>query len=175
MTGVEARGQDPGLRALLEAHGLGYVLAVACSTRVRINQGRSTARADTVATAYLHRLAPSERRSLREGARYCDWAWIDTGTSGDRHLLLRRNLDNGELAFHPCWSPHQVPLSEPVRVAGTGWCIEECVQAAKGQFGLDHYQVHHWTAPPAGVRQRDGPVGSVRASIWSARPGCVAR
>ncbi|MEU7061790.1 hypothetical protein [Streptomyces sp. NPDC046197] len=37
-------------------------------------------------------------------------------------------------------------LSELVRVAGIRWCIEECFQAAKGQVGLDHYQVRNWTA-----------------------------
>lgn len=37
-------------------------------------------------------------------------------------------------------------LSELVRVAGIRWCVEECFQAAKGQVGLDHYQVRHWTA-----------------------------
>jgi hypothetical protein len=31
-------------------------------------------------------------------------------------------------------------------VAGTRWCIEESFQAAKGQVGLDHYQVRHWIA-----------------------------
>jgi SRSO17 transposase len=147
VTGDEAYGQDPGLRALLEAHGLGYVLAVACNTRVRINQGRTTARADTVAdclpaTAWHRQSAGAGAK----GPRYYDWAWIETGTRGDRHLLIRRNLDNGELAFYLCWSPNQVPLSELVRVAGTRWCIEECFQAAKGQVGLDHYQVRHWTA-----------------------------
>ncbi|MER5996098.1 hypothetical protein ABT157_35520 [Streptomyces viridosporus] len=132
---------------MLEARGLGYVLAVACSTRVRINQGRTTARADTVpdrlpATAW-------HRQSCGAGAkgpRYYDWAWIETGTGGGRYLLIRRNPDSGELAFYLCWSPKQVPLSELVRVAGTRWCIEECFQAAKGQVGLDHYQVRHWTA-----------------------------
>jgi SRSO17 transposase len=24
--------------------------------------------------------------------------------------------------------------------------VEECFQAAKGQVGLDHYQVRHWTS-----------------------------
>lgn len=37
VTGDEAYGQDPRLRAALEARGTGYVLAVACSMRVRIN------------------------------------------------------------------------------------------------------------------------------------------
>ncbi|GAA2939833.1 hypothetical protein GCM10010446_26510 [Streptomyces enissocaesilis] len=45
----EAYGQDPGLRTLLESRRTGYALAVACSTRVRIDQGRTAARADAVA------------------------------------------------------------------------------------------------------------------------------
>lgn len=43
-----------------------------------------------------------------------------------------------------CWSPTAAPLTELVRVAGTRWSVEECFQAAKGQVGLDHYQVRHW-------------------------------
>ncbi len=50
------------------------------------------------------------------------------------------------LAFYVCWSPRNVPLPEVVRVAGSRWSIEECFQAAKGQVGLDHYQVRNWTA-----------------------------
>lgn len=52
----------------------------------------------------------------------------------------------GALYFSLCWSPQPVPLSELVRVAGTRWFIEECFQAAKGQVGLDPYQVRHWAA-----------------------------
>ncbi|WP_079058188.1 IS701 family transposase [Streptomyces cellostaticus] len=147
VTGDEAYGQDPGLRALLESRAIGYVLAVACSRRVRINQGRTTARADAVAD----RLPASawHRQSAGAGAkgpRYYDWAWIEIGADRHRYLLIRRNPSSGELAFYLCWSPRRVPLSELVRVAGTRWCIEECFQAAKGQVGLDHYQVRHWTA-----------------------------
>lgn len=29
-------------------------------------------------------------------------------------------------------------------MAGTRWSVEECFQAAKGQVGLDHYQVRQW-------------------------------
>jgi SRSO17 transposase len=50
VTGDEAYGQDPQLRAALEARGTGYVLAVACSMRVKINNGRTPVRADTVAS-----------------------------------------------------------------------------------------------------------------------------
>ncbi len=147
VTGDEAYGQDPQLRAALEARGTGYVLAVACSTRVRINQGRTSVRADTVA----ERLPATawQRQSAGPGAkgpRYYDWAWIHIGAAEHRHLLIRRNRTSGELAFYLCWSPTTAPLPELVRVAGVRWSVEECFQAAKSQVGLDHYQVRHWTS-----------------------------
>ncbi|MFE0922986.1 IS701 family transposase [Streptomyces nigra] len=146
VTGDEAYRQDPQLRATLETCGTGYVMAVAWSTRVRINHGRTPIRADTLAgrlpaTAW-------QRHSAGKGAkgpRYYDWAWIHIGTDSHRHLLVRRNRSTGELAFYLCWSPTEVPLSELVRVAGVRWSVEECFQAAKGQVGLDHYQVRNWT------------------------------
>ncbi|WTN78439.1 IS701 family transposase [Streptomyces sp. NBC_00624] len=146
VTGDEAYGQDPQLRAALEALGTGYVLAVACSTRVWINSSRTPVRADTIAgrlpaTAWHRQSAGAGAK----GPRYYDWAWIQTGTGDHRHLLIRRNPVTRELAFYLCWSPTPVPLSELVRVAGIRWCVEECFQAAKGQVGLDHYQLRHWT------------------------------
>lgn len=147
VTGDEVYGQDPQLRSALEARGVGYVLAVACNTRVRINQDRTVVQAGTVAAA----LPPDawQRRSAGAGAkgpRYYDWAWVQIGPDHHRCLLIRRNPSTSELAFYLCWSPGEVALSALVRAAGIRWCIEECFQAAKGQVGLDHYQVRHWTA-----------------------------
>jgi len=147
VTADEAYGQDPQLRADLEARGTGYVMAVACSTRVRINSGRTPVRADTVAD----RLPANawQRQSAGPGAkgpRYYDWAWVHIGVDEHRHLLVRRNRTSGELAYYLCWSPTTVTLTELVRVAGVRWSIEECFQAAKSQVGLDHYQVRHWTS-----------------------------
>lgn len=144
VTGDEAYGQNPGLRALLESRRISYVLAVACSMRVRINQGRTAVRADAVAD----RLPASawHRQSAGAGAkgpRYYDWAWIEISADRHRHLLIRHNPGSGELALYLCWSPRRVPLSGLVKVAGTRRCIEESFQAAKGQGGLDHYQVRH--------------------------------
>lgn len=147
VTGDEAYGQDPRLRAALEARGTGYVMAVACSTRVRINQDHTAVRADTVAghlpaTAWQRQSAGSGAK----GPRYYDWAWIHIGNNEHHHLLVRRNRTTGELAFYLCWSPAPATLAELVRVAGVRWSIEECFQAAKGQVGLDHYQVRNWTS-----------------------------
>lgn len=147
VTGDEAYGQDPQLRTVLEARGVGYVMAVACSMRVRINHGRTAVRADTVAgrlpaTAWHRQSAGSGAK----GPRHYDWAWIHIGTGGHRHLLIRRSRSTGELAFYLSWSPTEVPLSALVRVAGIRWSVEECFQAAKGQVGLDRYQVRNWTS-----------------------------
>ncbi len=146
VTGDEAYGQDTRLRARLETRGIGYVIAVACSTRVRINHGRTPIRADTVAS----RLPATawQRHSSGPGAkgpRYYDWAWIHI-RDNHRHLLIRRNRTTRELTFCLCWSRTAVTLPQLVRVAGVRWSIEECFQAAKGQVGLDHYQVRHWTS-----------------------------
>lgn len=67
-------------------------MAVACSTRVRINQGRTAIRADVLA----HRLPATawQRHSAGSGAkgpRYYDRAWIHIGSDSHRHLLIRRN------------------------------------------------------------------------------------
>ena len=35
-------------------------------------------------------------------------------------------------------------MEELVRVAGRRWTIEECLEEAKGQVGLDQYGVRRW-------------------------------
>jgi SRSO17 transposase len=85
-----------------------------------------------------------------KGPRLYDWALIGTG-SPDHHLLARRSLVPGEkgrleLAFFRCWSPRPVTLPELVAVAGARWGVEDCFAEAKGEAGLDHYQVRKYRA-----------------------------
>ncbi len=35
-------------------------------------------------------------------------------------------------------------MEKLARVAGTRWAIEECFEEAKGQVGLDQYEVRRW-------------------------------
>jgi SRSO17 transposase len=51
-----------------------------------------------------------------------------------------------ELAFYRCWSPRPVTLAELVAVAGARWGVEDCFAEAKGEAGLDHYQVRKYRA-----------------------------
>jgi SRSO17 transposase len=151
VAGDEVYGADPGLRATLEARGVGYVLAVACDHPVVAGGG--TCRADA-----LLRDVPARAWQCisagkgAKGHRHYDWAFIrldhgdldHAGRVGQRWLLVRRNRKTGELAWYRCWMPHPVPLAMLVRVAGRRWTIEERFQTGKGLVGLDQHQVRRW-------------------------------
>ncbi|MEV4418294.1 IS701 family transposase [Catellatospora sp. NPDC049609] len=152
VTADEAYGKDSKFRFWLQARRTAYVLAVACNQKIPTEGG--SARADTLA-----RLAPDaawKRRSCGDGAkgpRLYDWAVAslpDTGTAEHgftRWLLIRRSItDPTELAYHLCYGPDGTDPEELIRVAGTRWAIEECFQTAKGQVGLDQYQVRRYDA-----------------------------
>jgi SRSO17 transposase len=58
---------------------------------------------------------------------------------------VRRSLsDPTDLAYYVCFSPRGTALAELVRVAGSRWAIEESFESAKGEVGLDHYEVRRW-------------------------------
>jgi SRSO17 transposase len=150
VAGDEVYGGNPKLRARLEKHGIPYVMAVACSDVVPIAAGGM--RADEAAA-----LVPKDgwqRLSCADGSkgpRLYDWALIGTAEGPGHHLLARRSLQPGEkgtleLAFFRCWSPGPVTLPELVAVAGARWGIEDCFAEAKGEAGLDHYQVRRYRA-----------------------------
>jgi hypothetical protein len=58
---------------------------------------------------------------------------------------MRRHVVRAEeLAYYLVYAPVDWPLEEVVRAAGTRWTIEEMFKLAKGQVGLDHYEVRSW-------------------------------
>jgi SRSO17 transposase len=75
-----------------------------------------------------------------KGERWHDWALADAGPG--YHVLIRRSITSGELAFYRCWAPPDVTLTELVTVAGARWAAGECFQAGTNEAALDHYQVH---------------------------------
>lgn len=135
VAGDEVYGDNPHLRADLEERRTGYVLAVSSTHQVIMAAGKFPAK---VIAAKIPKRA-WQRRSVGVGAkgeRYYDWAQADIQGPADRlghwWLLARRNRRTGELAFYRCFSPHPVPLSDLIRVAGRRWTIEETFQAGKG-------------------------------------------
>jgi SRSO17 transposase len=158
VAGDEVYGADPDLRAELEAHQIGYVLAIGCDRRIPTAAG--PLRADKLAARLprraWHRLSAGPGA---KGERFYDWAWVSHPDPDPRlhrgelddpldtqcwWLLIRRHRHTGELAFYRCYSPQPVPLRQLVRVAGRRWIIEEAFQAGKGLAGLDEHQVRCW-------------------------------
>ncbi|MFB9629995.1 IS701 family transposase [Nonomuraea helvata] len=148
VSGDEVYGQDPRLRGLLEQRRIGYVLAIAGNRRVNLD-GIDRSAADIaagVADRHWHRYRAGQGV---KGPRWYAWAWAridEAEPDGYRWLLIRRNLATGELAFYRCYARTPVPLTALVKIAGMRWAVEESFQAAKGQVGLDHYQVRTWKA-----------------------------
>jgi SRSO17 transposase len=147
VTADAAYGGDPRLRGWLEQRGMAYVLAV---RRTELLAGVDGER---VAAKQLAARVPPERWlriSAGQGAKGCRWydwtqfALQPASTHTGRWLLVRRSLDDGELAFYACAGPAGTPLAALVRVAGVRWAVEDGFQAAKGQVGLDHYEVRRW-------------------------------
>ena len=88
-----------------------------------------------------------------KGPRLYEWAWLhlpeqEEGThERARWVLIRRSLsDPSKRAYYRAAGPAQTTLPELVRVAGSRWRIEEGYEQAKGEVGLDQYEVRAWRA-----------------------------
>ncbi len=93
-------------------------------------------------------------RHGRQGPRGYEWQWVWMGAplSADlsaprvRSLLFRRSC-----TAPTAWTAYRVyasrdtDLDTVVRVAGTRWGIESSFEAAKGEVGLDEYEVRSAT------------------------------
>ena len=151
VTADEAYGQVKYLRVWLEARDVSYVLATRCNDDVLTADGR-TARVEEL-TAGLPAKA-WRRLSVGAGAhgpRDYDWARVSIRVGpapGRGHwLLARRSIsDPTEIAYYLCYGPRRASLVDLAWIAGSRWRVEECFQQAKGEAGLDHYQVRTWRA-----------------------------
>jgi len=153
VVGDEVYGSDGKLRRALEERGQAYVLAV------RSNQMTTTwppygppgqVRVRDIAVA-----VPAEgwqRLSCGEGAqgpRFYDWAYLPVRpavrTGWVQAVLLRRHpIQTDEIAYYLVYTPSSTPQAEVVRAAGSRWAIDDTFKLAKGQVGLDQYEVRSW-------------------------------
>jgi SRSO17 transposase len=153
VTGDEVYGGDRHLRMWLEEQEQPFVLAIACDEPLwcNVGAGPEQRRADEL----VRMLNPScwQRLSAGEGAkgpRLYDWARGRlcrlAEPQWEHWLLVRRNISNPkELAYYVVFAPAETSLQTLVEVAGRRWTIEECIELAKGEVGLDQYEVRRWT------------------------------
>lgn len=132
-----------------------------------------------------------ERCSVAEGEkgpRVYDWGRVRVIESRQRlpgpavWLLARRSVgEPTEIAYYLALAPGETTLQEMAIVAATRYTVEQCIEEAKGETGLDHYEVRHWTswhrhmtlsllahAWLAALRSREEAKGGPPAPSWPA-------
>jgi SRSO17 transposase len=75
------------------------------------------------------------------------WVWFsEEGLPGPRErLLVRRSLgQTPEVKYHRSNAPAEKPLPKLAQVRATRWTIEEDIESAKGECGLDEYETRGW-------------------------------
>jgi SRSO17 transposase len=151
VTGDTVYGSARPLRADLEARQQAYALAVACKEHVEV-QGTSK-RVDQLA----YEQAQENWQELSagmgsKGPRLFAWTRIELARpeadGWQRWLLVRRSLEEGaepaKMAYVLVFAPTGTSLKEMVEAFGTRWTVEQCLEEAKGEVGLDEYEVRSW-------------------------------
>jgi SRSO17 transposase len=163
-------GQDPELRVWLEtlAPTCHYLLAVPSSTAVWTRPS-GVAAIEAAGAELRHTWTPTTAAGSvaqvpdqqwtaitvaagAKGPRRYAWAArrVALGEQGwpasrERWLLARRSpSDPAEVAYYVSNAPPETPLDELARAAGRRWPIEQCFEEAKGESGLDQYEVRQW-------------------------------
>lgn len=167
VTGDAVYGGNPAFRDALETDGFWYVLEVPSTTLVcpvvapMAPRGPGTWRprpdlAPPTTVADLAAALPADRWRLQhvadgaQGPRVYQVTGqrvreIRAGVVGDeRTVLFRRHPDGSELKCYLANTPAGVPPLTLARVASARWTIETGFEQAKGEAGLDEYEVRGW-------------------------------
>jgi SRSO17 transposase len=148
VTADEVYGSDGKFRRALEQRRQPYVVAVRSDQAVCVGFEQLRAR-EVVAHAPA---GAWQRLSVGDGSkgpRVYDWACLRVNCPEpeelQRWLLVRRGVAAPQgLAYYLCAGPPRTGVAELACAAGARWAVEECIEAAKGEVGLDHYEVRSW-------------------------------
>jgi SRSO17 transposase len=156
VTGDSVYGGSGPLRNWLEAQHQPYVLAIAKNDGVDLPYGKTAMHVSAQEIAQYAR-APHDWQRLSagdgsKGPRLYDWAFVrlaaPSAAGFEQALLIRRPLhaphDPKKLAYYLTFAPVGTLFETLIAVAGRRWTIEESIEAAKGEVGLDHYEVRHY-------------------------------
>jgi len=144
LTGDCAYGDNRAIRKWLEENGKCYVLNI--SRKEYIEQ--------TNIGVLLSKL-PSDGwfeascGDGSKGARVYDWyiheLSCDVPQGFKRVILVRRSKsDPKEMKAYLAFAPQDTSAKKLVEVAGTRWTVEMCFKEAKGEVGLDQYEVRNY-------------------------------
>jgi SRSO17 transposase len=149
-------GDDRRLRLWLETHEQAYVLAVSGKEYVNVAATWTQRRVSTLLAEVAQQPAEVWQRlsagAGTKGPRVDDWMRLPLvpplQDGYERWFLVRRShSDPEDLQGYVAFAPAGTTLEQLVRVAGSRWMIEVAFEAAKGEVGLDQYEVrsfHGW-------------------------------
>jgi SRSO17 transposase len=148
----EVYGNDGALRRWLHAQERAYVLGVARSHMIWSGETWTQERVEATIGALPD--DAWQRLSVGEGSkgpRVYNWAAIrlpfDSPHGWAQGVLARRSLNApDDIAYYRVFAPEGTAVAELARVAGTRWTIEIGFERAKGEVGLDEYEVRRWEA-----------------------------
>ena len=148
VTGDSVYGGNRALRRWLERRPQAYVLGISGNETIWMD-GRPYRSATLLATLPADGWQRLSAGDGTKGPRWSDWLRLELSdpvpAGWTRWVLLRRNLgDPSECRAYIAFAPTATPLTELVRVEGLRWRVEESFQTAKGDVGLDHYEVRSW-------------------------------
>jgi SRSO17 transposase len=148
VTGDTVYGHDGKFRRFLDENEQPYLLAVPANQPLFDGEVRSTVQAiaDGLPGAAWERASAGDGS---KGPREYDWAVRPFGPVDERGwqlwLVVRRHRERpDERAYFFARGPAETPPVVLIRVAGTRWRVEECLELAKGDCGLDEYEVRSW-------------------------------
>jgi SRSO17 transposase len=156
VTADSVYGDDRVLRVWLEAQEQAYVVALSGKEYVNLDASWTPRRVNALLQELQAQPADAwQRLSAGDGAkgpRWYDWcrvALVAPLLAGwERWCLVRRSLaDPTDLQAYVVFAPQGTPLATLVQVAGRRWTIEVAFEQAKGEVGLDQYEVrsyHGW-------------------------------
>lgn len=149
VAGDSIYGDDRRLRLWLEEREQAHVMAVSGKEYVWVGfrQIRIATLLANLPEVGWQRLSAG---AGSKGPRWYDWLLLPINpplTEGwQRWVLVRRKLDDPtELTAFVAYAPAETNLETLVQVAGSRWTIEVALEEAKGEVGLDQYEVRSWT------------------------------
>jgi hypothetical protein len=134
-------GRDEGLQAWLEARELSYVLRASSSSEPlkgaetvlpRLSEWAQTDAGGRASPAHKWGYAPLRR--VPSTGLIVGWLGLYSESPAE------------EYAYYRTHAPRGTALSKLARVAVTSSVIEDGVERAKGEVGLDQYEVRRWDA-----------------------------